>query len=66
MLPPEVFDPYAVLGVARTASKEEIRAAYKDAMTKYHPDKVAHLGEELQDVAREKAQALNRAYRLLN
>jgi hypothetical protein len=66
MLPPDIFDPYAVLGVARTASKEEIRTAYKDAMTKYHPDKVAHLGEELQDVAREKAQALNRAYRLLN
>jgi predicted Fe-S protein YdhL (DUF1289 family) len=63
---PDIFDPYAVLGVPRTATKDEIRAAYKEAMTKYHPDKVAHLGEDLQTVAREKALALNHAYRLLN
>jgi preprotein translocase subunit Sec63 len=35
-------------------------------MTKYHPDKVAHLGSEIQDVAKKKALELNRAYEMLN
>ena len=60
------FDPYAVLGVPRTATKDEIRAAYRDRMAKYHPDKVTHLGDELQELARTKALALNRAYEILN
>jgi DnaJ-domain-containing protein 1 len=31
-------------------------------MSNYHPDKVAHLGMELQELAKRKAQAINRAY----
>jgi len=31
-------DPYSVLGVARTASDSEIRAAYHALVAKYHPD----------------------------
>ncbi|MBZ5610108.1 MAG: J domain-containing protein [Acidobacteriia bacterium] len=45
------FDPYAVLGVPADATKEEIHAAHRDGMAKYHPDKVAHLGVELHEVA---------------
>ena len=31
-------DPYKVLGVAKTASKDEIRKAYRKLAKKYHPD----------------------------
>jgi DnaJ-domain-containing protein 1 len=31
-------------------------------MAQYHPDKVAHLGPDLQTVAAEKAKSLNLAY----
>jgi Restriction endonuclease/DnaJ domain len=56
------FDPYAVLGVSHHASAEEIRAAYHREMVNYHPDKVAHLGKELQELAKTKTQEINRAY----
>jgi restriction system protein len=56
------FDPYVVLGVTRSASREEIRIAYHREMADYHPDKVAHLGAELRELANRKAQAINRAY----
>jgi len=60
---PKVFDAYAVLGVPRSASSEAIHAAYRARMKEYHPDKVAHLGEELQTLAHEKSQEIQRAYR---
>ena len=61
----EGFDPYRELGVPRSASQEAIRSAYRERMRAYHPDKVAHLGEELQKLAHEKSQAIQRAYRAL-
>ena len=32
---------------------------------KYHPDKVSHLGKEMQDIAEEKFKAVNDAYQQL-
>jgi hypothetical protein len=60
------FDAYVVLGVTRSASSDAIQAAYRTRMQEYHPDKVAHLGEELQTLAHEKSQDIQRAYRELN
>lgn len=59
------LDPFEVLGVSRSASSDEIQAAYRARMMEYHPDKVAHLGAELQDLAHNKAQQIERAYRRL-
>lgn len=61
----EVFDPYIVLGVSREAGMEAISAAYQEAKAKYAADQVEHLGAELQDHFRMKAQAVERAYRML-
>ena len=33
------MDPYEVLGVRQGASEAEIKAAYKELVKKYHPDK---------------------------
>jgi uncharacterized membrane protein YkvA (DUF1232 family) len=57
--------PYATLGVPRSASQETIQAAYRARMNEYHPDKVAHLGEELQQLAHRKALEIQRAYEQL-
>ena len=53
---------YVILQVERNATDEEIKRAYKRMCIKYHPDKVAHLGEEAQKAANEKFQEINNAY----
>ncbi len=59
------FDPYEILAIDSSASGEEVQAAYKARMHEYHPDKVAHLGEELQKVAHRKAVEIQQAYEQL-
>ncbi len=59
------LDPYEVLSIDASASGKEIQAAYKARMHEYHPDKVAHLGEELQKVAHRKAVEIQQAYEQL-
>ena len=59
------LDPYEVLGIPRSATSEAIRTAYRARMQAYHPDKVAHLGEDLQKLATEKSQQIQRAYQQL-
>jgi uncharacterized membrane protein YkvA (DUF1232 family) len=56
------WDPYEILGVKSGASAEEITQAYRRQMKRYHPDRVAELGEELQQVAHEKTLEIQRAY----
>lgn len=57
-------DPYEVLGVGKNASMEEIRAAYKELIKKYHPDK--YQNNPLADLAQEKMKEINEAYEQLN
>jgi hypothetical protein len=65
VVPQEEFDPYAVLEVARNASKDDIRAAYEEAKVKCDPAQVSHLGDEVQEHFRSKSQAVERAYQIL-
>lgn len=59
------MDPYALLEVSPRASAEEIRSAYRRAVSRYHPDKVAHLGPEFQELAHTKLLAIQQAYETL-
>ena len=58
-------DPHTVLGVQRGATRAEVKAAYKERMREYHPDKVAHLGAELRALAEAKAKQINAAFEAL-
>src|SRR5262249_54049212 len=52
--------------VIPTASQETIQAAYRSLIARYHPDKVASLGPELQAVANARTKEINFAYDILN
>jgi curved DNA-binding protein CbpA len=56
---------YDVLGVARSASHDEIRAAYHDRARALHPDRVASQPSSSQDEARRAMQDVNEAWRVL-
>jgi DnaJ like chaperone protein len=51
-----------ILQVSASAGAPEIRDAYKHLISKYHPDKVDSLGQELKDLAAQKSQAITAAY----
>lgn len=53
---------YTILQITKEATDEEIKKAYKRMCIKYHPDKVAHLGETAQQAAKEKFQEITNAY----
>lgn len=57
-------DPYAVLGVARDASDEDIQKAYRSMARKWHPD--MHLDPEAKEKAQEKFKEVSAAYEILN
>ena len=58
----QVPEPHEILGVRPDASREEIQAAYKQAIKKYHPDKVSHLGEDFSTLANKKFLEIQQAY----
>jgi DnaJ like chaperone protein len=53
---------YDILELTPDATDEEVKKAYRRLAIQYHPDKVAHLGEDIKRAATEKFQNLNAAY----
>jgi hypothetical protein len=56
---------YDTLEVIPTASPETIHAAYRSLISRYHPDRVAGLGPELQAIANARAKEITHAYDIL-
>ena len=54
--------PYDILNVPPDADQEQIKAAYRKLANQYHPDKVAHLGKEFQDLAEQRFKEIQQAY----
>lgn len=58
------MNPYEVLGVSQNATDEEIKAAYRRLVKKYHPDRFAN-DPEKQAAASEKLKQINAAYDMI-
>ncbi len=62
---PHSKNPYDILGVQKGSSQEDIKKAYRKALSSYHPDKVEHLGEDIQALAKERTKEIMDAYKSL-
>ena len=51
-----------ILGLTNKDTPATIKTKYKELLTKYHPDKVQHLGVEFQEMAERKSKAIMEAY----
>ena len=58
----EVDSAYKILGIDPNATDEDVKKAYREMAKKYHPDKVAYLGEDVRKSAEQKLQEVNEAY----
>lgn len=59
-----VYDPYALLDITSTATKAEVKRAYRRQISRYHPDKLIAKGasDHSIKVATEKTQQIRKAY----
>lgn len=53
---------YKILGLSKEATDQEVKKAYRKMAIRYHPDKVAQMGDEYQKGAKEKFQRIQDAY----
>lgn len=58
----QVDSAYKILGIDSNATDDEVKKAYREMAKKYHPDKVAYLGEDVRKSAEQKLQEVNEAY----
>lgn len=63
--PSKEENAYAILNIPKNASWEEISSAYKKMAQMYHPDKVAGLAPEYQEIAEKRMKSINAAYEQL-
>ena len=61
----DVWDPYQVLEIDRRASAAEIKKSYRKLASKYHPDKLEHLGDEFKELAERRFKEIQKAYQEL-
>lgn len=59
---PPLDDPFAVLGVASSASDAEIDRAYRQLMGRFHPDRAAGATDDVRAVSETRARDINAAY----
>ena len=57
---------YELLELPPTASADDIKRAFRQQISRYHPDKVHHLGKEFQEMAAVRAAELTEAYGILS
>ena len=62
MFKEDLDSAYKVLGVDSNTADLEIKKAYRRMANKFHPDKIAHLGEEYKEIAQEKFKSVSDAY----
>jgi len=53
---------YLILEITPETTNDDLKKAYRRMALKYHPDRVAHLGQDVQKAANTKFQELNAAY----
>ncbi len=53
---------YQILEIEPTATDDDVKKAYRRMAMKYHPDKLANLGEEIQKAGEDKFRMVNEAY----
>jgi hypothetical protein len=58
-------DPYVVLGVAASASWEEITGTHRKLAKQYHPDRLLHATDEERRASEERMREINIAYQEL-
>lgn len=58
-------EAFRILGIDASLDQSQIRKAYKEKMSQYHPDKVSQLGIEIRELADRKSKQINKAYHYL-
>ena len=58
-------DPYAVLGIDKNATDDDVKKAYRRLAMKYHPDRVETMGEEIKRNAEKQFKEINEAYEII-
>ena len=58
----KISDPWEMLGIDRQATRVDIKRAYRTKLAGLHPDKVARMDSEIQDLAKTRTVELREAY----